>query len=508
MADTSVLIIGAGPTGLVLALWVTQQGVPVRIVDKSAGPGTSSRALAVHARALELYRQLGLDAPVMAQGYTVPGVRLWIGGQEKVRVPFNELVSDLTPYGFLHIFPQDEHERLLIERLETRGVRVERSTECLGYDDQGDHIVATLRSPDGQVGEVRAAFIAGCDGARSAVREAMGVGFPGGTYPQTFYVADVAGHGPAYNGDLNVELDEADFLATFPLAPQGRVRLIGDIKAGEHGDGDLTFDDISDRSAKSLGVEVDQVNWFSTYRVHHRVTERFRQGRAFLLGDAAHLHTPVGGQGMNTGIGDAINLAWKLKAVLQGAADGLLDTYQAERRAFALRLVATTDQAFTFVASEGRLAQIVRTRIVPAVFPVALKSKAVRNFIFRTVSQLTLNYRGMGLDKGRAGRVHGGERLPWIKLGDSDNYAAFARIDWQVHVYGTIEDGLQTWCDNRGVRLECFAWTDAMDGSGLRKDALYLLRPDSYVALAQPDQATEPIDRYFESIGLSVLTNA
>ena len=208
MADPSVLIVGAGPTGLVLALWLTKQGVPVRIIDKTAEPGTTSRALAVHARTLELYEQLDLAEPVVAGGYTVPGVRLWLGGREAARVPFEEIVSDLTPYGFLHIFPQDEHERLLIERLHDLGVQVERSTELLGYAEEGDHISARLRGPDGGESTVTAAFIAGCDGAKSKVREIMGTGFPGGTYPQIFYVADVDWRRPAFNGDLNVDLDD------------------------------------------------------------------------------------------------------------------------------------------------------------------------------------------------------------------------------------------------------------------------------------------------------------
>jgi 2-polyprenyl-6-methoxyphenol hydroxylase-like FAD-dependent oxidoreductase len=281
---------------------------------------------------LELYEQLGLAEPVVAKGYTVPGFRLWIGGREAARVPFEEIVSDLTPYGFLHIFPQDEHERVLIDRLQDLGVQVERSTELLGYSDEGDHIGARLRGADGAESTVTAAFIAGCDGAKSKVREIMGTGFPGGTYPQIFYVADVTGEGPPVNGDL----DDSDFLAVFPLADKGRVRLIGAIKPS-HGTfiDNLTFEDVSDRAAQNLKLEVEKVNWFSVYHVHHRVTDRFRQGRAFVLGDAAHIHTPVGGQGMNTGIGDAINLAWKLQAVLTGrATDALLDTFEAERRAF------------------------------------------------------------------------------------------------------------------------------------------------------------------------------
>jgi 2-polyprenyl-6-methoxyphenol hydroxylase-like FAD-dependent oxidoreductase len=356
MANSSVFIVGAGPTGLVLALWLTKLGVPIRIIDKSSEPGTTSRALAVHARTLELYEQLDLAVPVVERGYTVPGLCLWLGGREAARVPFDQIASDLTPYGFLHIFPQDEHERLLIEKLEALGVQVERSTELVAFSDEGDHVRVRLHGSDGREQEDNACFIAGCDGARSTVRDAMGTGFPGGTYPQVFYVADVAGEGPAFNGNLNVDLDESDFLAIFPLADCGRVRLIGAIKPGEAKDVEkLTFDDISERAVRSLQLKVAKLNWFSTYHVHHRVTDHFRRGRAFLLGDAAHIHTPLGGQGMNTGIGDAINLAWKLHAVLTGRApDALLDTFETERRSFALRLVQTTDRLFDVAAADSR----------------------------------------------------------------------------------------------------------------------------------------------------------
>ena len=503
MANPGVLIIGAGPTGLVLALWLTKQGVPVRIVDKTAGPGTTSRALAVHARTLELYRQLDLADAVVAKGYTVPGMRLWLGGEQKARIPFDEIASDLTPYGFLHIFPQDEHERLLVERLEALGAEVERSTELVGYTEEGGHVSARLRAPGGER-VVEAAYIAGCDGAHSKVREIMGAGYPGGTYPQVFYVADVAGRGPAFNGDLNVELDESDFLAVFPLADTGRIRLIGTIRPGGGRDLDkLTFDDVSDRATRQLSVEVDRVNWFSTYHIAHRVTDQFRRGRAFLLGDAAHIHTPVGGQGMNTGIGDAINLAWKLQTVLGGhAPDALLDTFEAERRAFALRLVNTTDRFFNVAAAEGPLADIVRTRVAPIVLPLAAKFEPAREYLFRTVSQITLNYRGKGLDHGHAGAVHGGDRMPWVKTSESDNYESLKRIGWQVHVYGAAEERLMRWCKDKRLPLEVFPWDDATGHAGLKRNALYLIRPDTYVALAQNAQSVDAIEQYFAKAGI------
>ena len=270
MKQSDVLIIGAGPTGLVLALWLTKLGVKVRIIDKTTEPGTTSRALAVQARTLELYRQLDLTDAVLKLGHKVPAVNLWVKGKPATRLPFERIGSDLTPYSFLHIFPQDQHERLLIERLQALGVSIERRTELVSFTDNGERVIARLRGLEGQEETCEASYIAGCDGAHSTVRETTGTGFPGGTYRQVFYVADVEAGGPPVNGELHVDLDEADFLAVFPLAGKGRARLIGTVRdeRAEHAD-TLTFEDVSDRAIKHLKVDVRKMNWFSTYHVHH-----------------------------------------------------------------------------------------------------------------------------------------------------------------------------------------------------------------------------------------------
>jgi 2-polyprenyl-6-methoxyphenol hydroxylase-like FAD-dependent oxidoreductase len=499
MTDCDVLIIGAGPTGLVLALWLAKLGVKVRIIDKTAEPGTTSRALAVQARTLELYRQLDLADPVVERGHKVPAVNLWVKGEPAARLPFETIGSDLTPYSFLQIFPQDEHERLLIEHLAALGVSVDRQTELLGFVGEEDRVTARLRVANGNEDFCKASYIAGCDGAHSTVRETIGAGFPGGTYRQIFYVADVEAAGPAVNGELHVDLDEADFLAVFPMAGEGRARLIGTVRDERAVRADtLKFEDISDRAINNLKVQVHKVNWFSTYHVHHRVAEHFRKGRAFLLGDAAHIHSPAGGQGMNTGIGDAINLAWKLAAVLGGGAqDKLLDSYEAERIGFARRLVATTDRVFNFVTAEGWLADILRTRIAPLLIPRATAFESVREYIFRTVSQITLNYRGSPLSRGTAGHVHGGDRLPWVKVDGADNFKPLAAITWQVHVYGSASNPLAAWCTRSKVPLHIFDWRPEYEKAGLARNALYLLRPDTYVALADASGAPDDLDRYF-----------
>lgn len=484
---TDVLIIGAGPTGLVLALWLTRLGVRVRIIDKTAEPGTTSRALAVQARTLELYNQMGLADAVVDRGRKIIAVNLWVSGKHKARAVFGELGANLSPFPYALVFPQDEHERLLIDRLAQAGVQVERRTELLGFDQAPGRVLARLQRPDGTSETSEAAYIAGCDGAHSLVRETLAIGFPGGTYSHLFYVADVQAHGAVINTEIHVALDKADFIAVFPLKDQGRARLVGTVRDEAQGrDGKLEWNDVSKRVIEWMRIDIERVNWFSTYRVHHRVADHFYKGRAFLVGDAAHIHSPVGGQGMNTGIGDAVNLVWKLAAVLQGRADAsLLDSYEPERIAFARRLVATTDQAFTAVTSPGRIARLVRLEIVPLLLPALFNFSTVRRYLFRTVSQTAVNYRGSSLAEGQAGRVHGGDRLPWVKLdSNNENFAPLASLDWQLHIYGRATPEIQAICEERRLPLHVFSWRPEMRRAGLLRDALYLVRPDGYVALA------------------------
>src|SRR3984885_8593238 len=350
--ETDVLIVGAGPTGLVLALWLKRLGVRVRIIDKTAEPGMTSRALGVQARTLEFYAQLGIADSIVEQGRWASAANLWTNGKPAAHIEFGALGASLSPFPYALIYPQDEHERFLIDCLAELGVTVERCTELVGFQHADLSVRTQILKPDGTKEFCRVGYVAGCDGAHSAVRERLGIGFPGGTYEHLFYVADVEASGPMMNGELNIAFDQSDFLVIFPLKGEKRARLIGMLRDREDmKSGDLTWNDVSQRVINRLHVDVERVNWFSTYRVHHRVAEHFRGGRAFLLGDAAHIHSPVGGQGMNTGIGDAVNLAWKLAAVLRGATPSLLDTYETERIGFARRLVQTTDQAFTEVTS-------------------------------------------------------------------------------------------------------------------------------------------------------------
>ena len=458
----------------------------------------------MQARTLELYSQLGLADTVVARGHKALGANFWVSGRKVARFPLGDVGSDLSPFPYAVIYPQDEHERLLIERLAEAGVNVERRTALVSFEDAGDRVIALLKRADGSEETCEASYIAGCDGARSTVREGLKIGFQGGAYQHLFYVADVEASGPVMDGEIHVGLDQTDFLAMFPLKADGRARLVGTVREeAEREHENLSWNDVSRRVVEWMRIEVERVNWFSTYRVHHRVADHFRKGRAFILGDAAHIHSPVGGQGMNTGIGDAVNLAWKLAAVLHGRASAsILDSYEPERIAFARRLVATTDRAFTGVTSRGAIARLFRLHLVPLLFPPLFKLASVRRFVFRTVSQTTVNYRDSSLSDGRAGEVHGGDRLPWVEInanGGHDNFAPLTSMDWQVHVYGDAAPDLKTACDARKLPLHIFPWRHEMVRAGLHRNAIYLVRPDGYVAMANAEGIAAAVTSYLDA---------
>ncbi|MBK5189052.1 MAG: FAD-dependent monooxygenase, partial [Gemmatimonadaceae bacterium] len=443
---------------------------------------------------------------VVHDGVQVPGGNLWVRGGRVARISFADIGKGLSPFAGLVDYPQDENERMLIDRLSAHGVAVERRTELLRFDDDGASVRATLKLPDGSQTSCEASYLAGCDGAHSTVRTGLGIDFPGGTYDELFYVADVALTGPVTNHEIHIDLGTADFLAAFPLKGAGHVRLIGTVLAPAEGEQrDLTFADVSGRAIRDLQLEIEQVNWFSTYRVHHRVANSFRKGRAFLLGDAAHIHSPAGAQGMNTGIGDAVNLAWKLAAVVSGeATPKLLDSYEQERIGFARTLVKTTDRVFTFATKRGALAAVVRTRLAPIILPWLFRGRRLRPFIFRTVSQIGIRYRESALSVGEVDDLAGGDRLPWIPTTSmDDNFTPLESMSWEAHVYGEPRVSAKGTCAELQIPLHLFPWTPEARHAGLTRSALYLIRPDGYIALADGDGGATRLRAYFINRGLS-----
>ena len=508
-SNPQVLIVGAGPTGLVLALSLARRGIPFRIVDEHDEPGRESRAMGIHARTLEFYRQFGFADELVSQGVPADTIHLRRHGrndtEHEVRTfSLKDMGSGLSPYPYLLAYPQDFHERLLVDKLKLLGIEVYRGTKLTTFTHDELGVRATVEQGS-SVETIEAAYIVGCDGARSRVRETLQLGFSGGTYEQLFYVADVK-IDRGFDRDIYVNLGARSLVIMMPVRVSGMQRLIGLVPEDLHEKQDVTFEDFRAEVEPLMGLKVTQVNWFSTYRVHHRVADHFRVGRAFVAGDAGHLHSPAGGQGMNTGIGDAINLGWKLADVLRGRVSAtILDSYEPERIPFAQRLVATTDRAFEAMISVGLKGDIVRNWLAPAVVGVATHFEFSKHAAFKAVSQIAIAYPDSPISEGIAG-VKGGDRLPWVSNDEGDNFDPLRSLEWQLHVYGDAEPGLSDYCQHLGLELHVLPWSQAADDAGLKQHAAYLVRPDGYVAMACISGAATKLGAYVQRLGLAFAT--
>jgi 2-polyprenyl-6-methoxyphenol hydroxylase-like FAD-dependent oxidoreductase len=499
MAEVEVLIAGAGPTGLVLATWLHRLGIRIRIIDKAPAPGRTSRAIAMHARSLEFYAQLGLADRIVKSGIEIDALRLHVGGRMVARFDLGRIGTGLSPFPFVLALAQDEHERVLIKHLEQTGITVERNVELIYFKERNGGISATLRKGE-KMETCEALYVCGCDGASSTVRRLIGANFPGGTYQQMFFVADVKVSGPRPLGAFGVHVAKDGFCIVMPVRTTGTIRLIGIVPPATQNKATITYDDVADFVARATRLRVEEVNWFSTYHVHHRVADTFRHGRAFLLGDAGHIHSPAGGQGMNTGIGDAVNLAWKLGSVLRRqAAPEILESYEIERIAFARWLVQWTDQLFKIIASRSPYLTVLRGAFFLSVAPLVLRFRAARRALFRRLSQIEIEYHKSPLSSGEAGRCRAGDRLPWVSTGKSDNFAPLRALDWQIHVYGDVDPRVRELARTYGLPLHRFDWSQVAEEAGLSRGGLYLVRPDGYLAMVDRHQSTAALRAYIEA---------
>lgn len=499
--DTPVLIVGAGPTGLMLAIQLARRGVRPIIIDRHPGPAQQTRAMAVHARTLEIYAKLGLAEKAIALGARGTGANMWANGRWTARIPVGDIGKDISPFPFVLMLGQDDNEHIMGEKLSELGVSIRWNTELIEIEQKPHHVDVTLKQPDGTSTKITASWVAGCDGSRSAVRELNGIGFPGAPYEHTFFVADTEAMGPMKPGEVNVYLWRDGFHLLFPMRGQDRWRVIGILPMGMRQQTDLTFETLVPSIQQQAGAALHfkSCAWFSTYRIHHRAAERFQKGRCFVLGDAAHVHSPMGGQGMNTGLQDAHNLAWKLALVVQGRADpALLDTYGEERMPVAQRLLETTDRAFQLIVSDSWLAGLLRTRVIARVAARAMTFERVRTTAFRTLSQTGIRYPASGLsetlDDLPKGSPRAGERFPWLRLRlrvDGPVVDLFATLDdtrFNLLLFGHepfLDDRLPNLSDLLCIRSVKDGPADQaeLDRVNIRTPSFYLLRPDGHIGL-------------------------
>ncbi|KAK1993193.1 FAD binding domain-containing protein [Colletotrichum falcatum] len=552
MSNTDVLIVGAGPTGLTLALELSVQGVPFRIVDKLAEPSDKSRALVVQCRSQELLsRHPRIAESMLSDGTKGPGVNVYCNRRHLVTGTFDDLGIDDTRFPLPLWISQADTEAAMLRQLEAYGARVERGVTAGDIKQDGVRASATLvrggesAEEEGEEGEeesaesaekkkpreekeiVRAKYIVGCDGAHSVVRHSADVSFEGSQYPTQYILCDARMRGEYDAERISLFLGRRVMVA-FPLR-DGVLRMVGERSSGSRREGDPDVAEFQAfvREVMGPGPEIGEALWLTSFKWNCRGVDRYRDGRLLLAGDAAHIHSPAGGQGMNTGIQDAVNLGWKLAAVLRGdEEDAFLDTYHAERHPVGRHLLAGTDRIFSVVASQNTLLTAVRNALMPWIVRRIWGSRARRLAVFTFISQMAIKYRRspiVGTAVGFEGPVRGGWRAPDGEVADERGDGAgwllgltsardhtvflFAGTDTDEEGLERAEEKLVT--DGRfkeyGV-VKVYAGETVGRGGGYRDPGgvlhrrygfggggagVVVVRPDGYVAFIGPAECVE-----------------
>lgn len=527
-SHTPVLIVGAGPTGLMLACQLAMRGISFRIIDRNAGPTDKSKAIVVQARTLEIFEQMGIAAAALQEGHPATGLNFMVKGRWVQNINLQGIGEGQSPYPFMCILEQSKTERLLLKFLAQYHITVDWNIELQGLEQDDNQVKALLHYKDITEEEITCDWLVGADGASSRVRHLLDIDFVGGTYDHTFLVADAQVDWDFNHEEIFVCLADKTLAAFFPMMGDKRFRIVSFLPPHLQNYEDLSFERIAPSLQKQLGIKVkfSHVNWFSTYKLHHRYALKFSVGRCFLAGDAAHIHSPAGGQGMNTGLQDAYNLAWKLALVITDTASAdLLQTYHDERLPIAKTLVSTTDRGFNIMVSKNFLLRYFRLKMLPLLISKLTRPNYIRAEIFRRVSQIGIRYRKSSLSVTAAEGKHfpeeapkPGDRVPYIQLFSSDYdklvsiYSLLRNPYFTLIIFkssfGTdraeklqeeVEEALEDYLPNL---VKCHILFPHKQNHGVYglfgivEDAFYLIRPDNYIAFRSQPADPESLLNY------------
>ena len=510
--QTDVLIVGAGPTGLALACQLVRYGVDFIIIDKNEGTTPHSRAIGVQARTLEIYEQIGIASDLIGMGAPAAKAKMFAGGKQRGQIDFGELGKGMSPYPYVLFVEQGRHEKLLYEFLKSRGRDVMWQNELQNFEQYNEGVTAQVRGIGGVAETIDAKHLVGCDGSKSLVRHSLGLKFEGSTFERIFYVADVQIDWRYGYDALQVFLMRNSLLAFFPMNGDRQYRIVGTFpEEFSKDEGDVLYEEIEEQIKLDAEIELDitHVNWFSTYKVHTRHVNRFSKGSCFLAGDSAHIHSPAGAQGMNTGIQDGYNLAWKLAWVLKHKSGPiLLETYNEERLPNAETLTKTTDRFFNLAAGKNPIFAFIRLYIFPYVAQLLFSLDFVKRFVFPGISQIAVNYRKSSLSEVDGSfEVKAGDRMPWFEIDGRSVYdelhaPVFHLIifsDGQTEIPPMSAEMMNRW--NKEIDSHVYTLTEKVsDLFGCDHTFFLILRPDNYIGLItddlSPDRARKYLDKY------------
>jgi 2-polyprenyl-6-methoxyphenol hydroxylase-like FAD-dependent oxidoreductase len=511
---TDVVIIGAGPTGLSLACQFVRYGLDFVIVEKNETITPYSKAIGVQARTLEIYEQLGLAQKAVAEGTIAGKGRMLVDGEVRGEIDFSNIGEGLSAYPFVLMLEQSKNERLLNEYLHGRQKEVLWKTELESFSQTETGVTARVKHPDGSSQLIEAKYLVGCDGAKSPVRRALGLEFSGSTFERMFFVADAQVDWHLTHDALHICLAKDSFVVFFPLKGEKRYRIVGVFpEEFAKDEGDVLYEEIEGRVKGEVKFDIDihHVEWFSTYKVHTRHVSRFSAGRCFLAGDAAHIHSPAGAQGMNTGIQDSYNLAWKLALVLRGKADGkILETYNEERLENAKNLLQTTDRMFQVAAGSEWFLSFIRMNVLPSIAKYLLALDPVKNFIFPLISQIGINYRHGSLSKHAGDEdfdVKAGDRMPYLLINGESIYSKLTQAKFHWLHFSNAPHDLQA--IKTEVERQYGGLVDVLVSSldprieeifGRDEPFNLLLRPDNYIGFIADGNSATALGSYLNEI--------
>jgi 2-polyprenyl-6-methoxyphenol hydroxylase-like FAD-dependent oxidoreductase len=479
---TKVIIVGAGPCGLSLASQLHRYQIDFEIFDKHNSTTELSKATVIHARSLEIFDEIGIAKEIIKQGKIVERFNILQNGKVNVELPLGKFGEGLSPFPFVLMLDQSKTEKILHNHLTEKKVNINWNFEIVDFEENDQEVIAKFRNLNGEKIIVNADYIVGCDGANSFVRQKLGFTFEGTTMEKIFYVADAKIKSDTVcKEEIYESANKKAYNAMFPMGGQNHYRIIGVLpKHLEHKE-ELQFDDLKDliREEMKINVDFQETYWFSKYKVHSRITSNFGQKRCYLAGDSAHIHTPAGGKGMNTGIQDAYNLAWKLALVIkQSANDKLLETYNIERLENAHNLIKSTDRQFNFVTTDNFFERFVKNNIITLLLKFVTETKIGTKYMFKEISMIDIEYYKSPLTiKSNIGKIKSGQRIPDFQI---DAISIFKKINqpkYKLLQFGT-DKKFTTEFDFDVVKISI---KEIPKIFGKSSNFFILLRPDNHI---------------------------